>query len=172
MQRPAVFIFNHQSGADLLIGAKLLRKDATAIAKQELKFSLAGPLLMAGGVVFLDRANRKKAIEALEPAVEALRGGTSVAIAPEGTRSKDYRLGKFKKGAFHMAMQAGVPIVPMVIKNAHDAMPKGSFIIRPTTVEVVVLPPIPTTEWTVETLDDRIAEVRRLFLRELGQVEE
>lgn len=171
-QRPAVFIFNHQSGADLLIGAKLLRKDATAIAKQELKFSLAGPLLMAGGVVFLDRANRKKAIEALEPAVEALRSGTSVAIAPEGTRSKDYRLGKFKKGAFHMAMQAGVPIVPMVIKNAHDAMPKGSFVIRPTTVEVVVLPPIPTTDWTLETLDDRIAEVRGLFLQELGQVEE
>ncbi|MEM7335672.1 MAG: HAD-IB family hydrolase [Chloroflexota bacterium] len=170
--RPAVFIFNHQSSADLLIGAKLLKKDATAIAKKELQYSIAGPLLMAGGVVFVDRGDKKKAIKALEPAVEALKGGTSIAIAPEGTRSKTTKLGKFKKGAFHMAMQAGVPIVPMVIKNAHDAMPKGSFIIRPSTIEVTVLPPIPTEHWTKDNLDERIAEVRSMFLRELGQVEE
>lgn len=170
--RPAVFIFNHQSGADLLIGAKLLRKDATGIAKRELKYSLMGPLMMAGGMVFIDRGNREKAIAAMEPAVEALKNGRSLAIAPEGTRSKDYTLGPFKKGAFHMAMQAGVPIVPMVIKNAHDALPKGSFLIRKSIVEVVVLPPIPTTDWQVETLDQHIDDVRNLFLQELGQVEE
>jgi putative phosphoserine phosphatase/1-acylglycerol-3-phosphate O-acyltransferase len=170
--RPAVFIFNHQSSADLLIGAKLLKKDATAIAKKELKYSVAGPLLMAGGVVFVDRGDKKKAIKALEPAVEALKSGTSIAIAPEGTRSRTTKMGKFKKGAFHMAMQAGVPIVPMVIKNAHDAMPKGSMFIRPSTIYVTVLPPISTEHWTKENLDQRIEEVRNLFLNELGQVDE
>lgn len=169
-ERPAVFIFNHQSSADLLIGAKLLKKDATAIAKKELKYSVAGPLLMAGGVVFVDRGNRDKAIKALAPAIEALKNGTSIAIAPEGTRSRTTRLGKFKKGAFHLAMQAGVPIVPMVIKNAHDAMPRGSMIIRPSTIYVTVLPPISTKHWTRENLDQHIEDVRKLFLQELGQI--
>ena len=146
--RPAVFIFNHQSGSDMLIGAKLMREDVTAIAKQELKYSPVGPLMMAGGVVFIDRGDKEKAIESMKPAVEALQNGTSIAIAPEGTRSKDRTLGPFKKGAFHLAMQAGVPIVPIVIHNASDALPKGSYIIRSATVDVSVLDPIPTDDWT------------------------
>ena len=76
------------------------------------------------GIVFVDRADSKKAIEALEPALEALREGRSIAIAPEGTRQTTPRSGAFKKGAFHMAMQAGVPIVPIVFRNALDALPK------------------------------------------------
>lgn len=170
--RPAVFIFNHQSSVDLLIGAKLLKKDATAIAKKELQYSIAGPLLMAGGVVFVDRGDKEKAIEAMKPAVEALKTGTSIAIAPEGTRSRTTRLGKFKKGAFHMAMQAGVPVVPMVIKNAHDAMPRGSMFIRPSTIYVTVLPPVSTAGWTKENLSQKIKMVRQQFLDELGQSEE
>ena len=169
--RPAVFIFNHQSSADLFIGAKLLRQDVRAIAKQELKYTPLGPLLMAAGVVFIDRKNSKKAVDALKPAVEALQNGMSIAIAPEGTRSYDYKLGKFKKGAFHLAMQARVPIIPMVIRNAHDVMPRGSNVARSRAVEVVVLPPIPTDEWKAETINLHVAAVRSLFLHELGQVE-
>ena len=169
--RPAVFIFNHQSGTDLLIGAKLLQKDVTAIAKQELRYSLVGPLMMAGGVVFIDRKNKDKAIEQMKPAVEALQSGTSIAIAPEGTRSGTRTLGPFKKGAFHMAMEAGVPIVPIVIHNASDALPKGAVFIRSTTVDVTVLPPISTEGWTRDDLNERVAEVRGLYLKELGQSE-
>ncbi|MEZ4885077.1 MAG: HAD-IB family hydrolase [Chitinophagales bacterium] len=168
--RPAVFLFNHQSSADMFITAKLLRKDARAVAKKELKNTpIMGQLMQASGVIFVDRSNKEKAIEALAPAVEALKNGTSIMIAPEGTRSYDYTLGKFKKGAFHLAMQAGVPIVPIVIKNAHDAMPRGTNLMRPATVEVVVLPPILIEDWTLENLDERIAEVRGMYLKELGQ---
>lgn len=168
--RPAVFILNHQSAADMLIAAKLIRHDAVGIAKKELKnIPIFGQLMKAGGVIFLDRKDREKAIEAMQPAVEALQNGTSVIIFPEGTRSKDYSLGKFKKGAFHMAMQAGVPIVPIVLKNAHDAMPKDSAVFRPTLVKVVVLPPIITEGWEKEHLDQHILEVRQMFLEELGQ---
>ncbi|MGB0931033.1 MAG: HAD-IB family hydrolase [Chitinophagales bacterium] len=170
--RPAVFLFNHQSGADMFITAKLLRKDARAVAKKELKKTpIMGQLMQASGVIFVDRSNKDKAIEALKPAVEALKNGTSIMIAPEGTRSYDYTLGKFKKGAFHLAMQAGVPIVPIVIKNAHDAMPRGTSIIRPATVEVVVLPAIPIEGWNLENLEERIDEVRGMYLKELGQEE-
>jgi len=169
--RPAVFLFNHQSSADMFIVAKLLKKDAVAIAKKELKSSPLGPLMMAAGIIFIDRANKDKAIEAMKPAVDALQNGTSVAIAPEGTRSFDYNLGPFKKGAFHLAMQAGVPLVPIVIKNAHDVMPRGRSIVRPSVVEIVILKPISVKGWKKESLNEHIAEVRQLYLKELHQEE-
>ena len=118
---------------------------------------------------FLDRQDKEKAIEALKPAVEALKNGTSIIIAPEGTRSYDYNLGKFKKGAFHLAMQACVPVVPVVINNAHDAMPRGSNVFRPTAVEVTVLSPVPTAGWKVKDLDGHIERVRGMYLEVLGQ---
>ena len=167
--RPAVFIFNHQSNVDLMIIAKLLRKDAVGIAKKELEYSPLGPIFKAAGMIFIDRKNRDKAIQALKPAVEALKNGTSVGLAPEGTRSYDYTLGKFKKGAFHMAMQAKVPIVPIVIKNAHDAMPRGSSFIRPAIVDISVLKPISTKKWKPEELDKNIKKIRNKYLKELGQ---
>src|SRR5207249_47341 len=94
-------------------------------------------------------------------------GGTSLVIAPEGTRSPTPRLGPFKKGAFHMAMGAGVPIVPIVFRNSLDALPKHGLVIRPATVEVVVHPPVPTEGWRVETLERHVAEVRALFVETL-----
>ncbi len=167
--RPAVFIFNHQSNVDLIILAKLLRKDAVPIAKKELQYSPLGPIFKSAGMIFIDRSNKEKAIEALKPALEALKNGTSIGLAPEGTRSFDYKLGVFKKGAFHLAMQAKAPIVPIVIKNAHDAMPRGSSVIRPAVVEVTVLDPIPTKGWKRKDLNKNIEKVRNKFLKELGQ---
>lgn len=169
-QRPAVFIFNHQSSADLFIVSKLIRKDATGIAKKELKnMPIIGQMLMAGGAIFIDRKNREKAIEAMKPAVEALQQGTSIIIFPEGTRSRDYKLGPFKKGAFHLAMQAKVPIVPVIIRNAHDAMPRGSNLLRSVAIEVIALPPISTKGWQKAHLDRKIEKIRAMFLKELGQ---
>jgi putative phosphoserine phosphatase/1-acylglycerol-3-phosphate O-acyltransferase len=114
-------------------------------------------------VVFIDRFNHERAVAALAPAVDALHQGMSLVLAPEGTRSATPRPGRFKKGAFHMAMAAGVPVVPIVLRNTLDALPKHGIVVRPTTVEVVVHPPIPTTDWTVESLDDEIAAIHRLY---------
>jgi len=163
--RPAVFLFNHQSGIDGLLMLKLLRRDITAVGKKELLLHPAlAPLFQLGGMVFVDRSNTKAAIEQLKPAVEALHQGLSLVIAPEGTRSPTPRLGPFKKGAFHMAMQAGVPIVPVVFRNALDALPKGALVVRPATVEAVVLPPIYTDGWVRENLDAEIAAIRSRYL--------
>ena len=168
--RPAVFVFNHQSALDPVLIVKLLRRDLTGVGKQEIRRNpLFGPIFAAAGAVFVDRADSKRAIEALAPAVEALKQGRSLAIAPEGTRSPTTRLGRFKKGAFHMAMQARVPIVPIVFKNALDALPKDAIVVRPATIEAVVLPPIPTKRWKKKDLDENIAKVRAQFLEVLEQ---
>jgi putative phosphoserine phosphatase/1-acylglycerol-3-phosphate O-acyltransferase len=170
--RPAVFVFNHQSQVDFFIAAKLLRKDILGVAKKELETGLYGFMMKMAGVVFVDRADSEKAIESLKPIVDALQGGMSLAIFPEGTRSYDYKLGRFKKGPFHIAMQAGVPIVPIVIRNAHDVMPRGATFVRPSAVDIVVLPPVSTQNWKIENIDEHVQDIRQLYLDELGQVEE
>ncbi len=165
--RPAVFCFNHQSSADFFIILKLLRKDVTGIAKKELEMTPFGPIFKAMGAIFIDRTDKNKALESMKNASEILKKGTSVAIAPEGTRSGSKTLGKFKKGAFYLAIKGGVPIVPIVIKNAYMAMPKGSKIFKPTHIEVVVLDPVDTSEWKPKNIDSYVEEVRNLFLKEL-----
>jgi len=117
--------------------------------------------------VFIDRSDTAGAIEALAPAVTALHEGRSLLIAPEGTRSRTPRLGRFKKGAFHIAMQAGVPVVPVVFRNVLDALPRDALVVRPATVEAVVLPPIDTRDWTRAGLDEEIRAIRDQYLEVL-----
>jgi len=173
-ERPAVFVFNHQSKVDVVIMAKLLRRDIAGVGKKEIKsMPLIGKTLELAGTIFIDRENSASAIEAMKPLVDAMRNqGKSVAIAPEGTRSITPRLASFKKGPFHLAMQAGVPVVPVVIHNSGDVAPKGDFVFRPATVEVDVLPPVDTSDWRRETIEEHVAEIRGMFLETLGQGEE
>jgi len=77
----------------------------------------------------------------------------------------------FKKGAFHLAMQAGVPVVPIVIHNAIDVAPRGQFILRPATVKISVLPAVETTSWKATTMNQHMHEVRDMFLEELDQMQ-
>jgi HAD superfamily hydrolase (TIGR01490 family) len=167
--RPAVFIFNHQSYLDAVVIARLLRQDFTSVAKKELANTpVLGALGRLGNVAFVDRDNPAQARRALTPVVEKLRQGVSVVIAPEGTRSATHRVGPFKKGAFHVAMQAGVPIVPVVFRNTGDLLWKSSFVVRPGQVEVAVLPPISVAGWQRRELDARVARVRQLFVDTLS----
>jgi putative phosphoserine phosphatase / 1-acylglycerol-3-phosphate O-acyltransferase len=166
--RPALFLFNHQSTVDGYVLLTLLRRDFTGIAKKEVaKMPLLGQILRALDFAFIDRGNTGSSKEAMQPAVDRLRHGMSVVIAPEGTRSLTPRLGQFKKGAFHIAMQAGAPIVPVVIRNTYEVMPRGSLLFRPGTVQVCALPAIDVTTWKVEDLDRHVADVQALFQRTL-----
>jgi putative phosphoserine phosphatase/1-acylglycerol-3-phosphate O-acyltransferase len=132
-----------------------------------------GTTMELAGMVFIDRASSTSAIEAMQPLVDAMRHqDKSVVIAPEGTRTITPKLGPFKKGPFHLAIQAGVPVVPIVIHNSGDVAPKGDFVFRQATVEVDVLPAVDTRNWRAETIDEHVAEVRALFLHTLGQDEE
>jgi putative phosphoserine phosphatase/1-acylglycerol-3-phosphate O-acyltransferase len=166
--RPAVFLFNHQSALDPLLMLKIVRRDMTGVGKMELRDDpILGPLFAAAGVVFVDRPDfgeEEPAKSALAPAVRALKQGRSIAIAPEGTRSRTPRLGAFRKAAFQIAMQAGVPVVPVVFRNVLDAFPKEARVIRPATIEARVLPPIDTRSWSEETLESEITKIRDRYL--------
>jgi putative phosphoserine phosphatase/1-acylglycerol-3-phosphate O-acyltransferase len=119
-------------------------------------------------MAFVDRGSRGKAVDALAPVVEKLRDGYSIAIAPEGTRSPTPRVAPFKKGAFHMAIQGQVPIVPIVIRNAGELFWRGSTFMRSGTVDVAVMPPIAVADWTRDELDERVEEVRSRFVATLA----
>ncbi len=167
--RPAVFVFNHQSALDAVVLAKLLRRDFSGVAKQELRDQpFVGQLAQLAGAIFVDRGDTAGAIDALDAAVDALRAGTSIVIAPEGTRSATHQLGPFKKGAFHLARQAGVPIVPIVLKHTTDALPKGAWIARPGTVEVIVHSPIDTAGWHESSMNTYVAQIRQIFIDALA----
>lgn len=168
--RPCVFVFNHQSKIDPVIVMKLLRGGWTGVAKKEARSIPGfGQLFQLAGVAFVDRGNTRQAKEVLAPAVEKLRNeGISLAMSPEGTRSATPKLGPFKKGAFHIAMQAGVPMVPVVLRGAGDVMWRGAQTIRNGRIEVVVKPPVSTEEWSVDTIDRHVEEVRGMFVETLA----
>jgi len=171
--RPCVFVFNHQSQADVVILPALLRRDLAGIGKKEIgDVPILGKLMQIGGTVLIDRENAASALEAMKPLVDVLqKEGRSVCVAPEGTRSTSTNLGRFKKGAFHLAMQAGVPVVPIVIHNAIDVAPRGQYVFRPATVKISVLPAVDTSNWRPETINDHVDDVRDMFLDELDQMQ-
>ncbi len=164
-QRPAVFIFNHRNNFDPIITSALVRDNFTGVGKKELESDpLVGTLgkLMDG--VFIDRDDVKSAVEELTKVEELARKGLSVVIAPEGTRTDTTEVGPFKKGPFRIAMAAGIPIVPIVIRNAEVIGARDSALMNPGTVDVAVFPPIPVAGWTVDDLAERIAGIRQLYL--------
>jgi len=123
-----------------------------------------GQLFTLADVAFVDRTNTSKAISALQPAVDRLRRGVSIAMSPEGTRSFSPRIGAFKKGGFHMARDAGVPIVPIVIRNAGEIMWRNAKVAQEGTIEVVVHEPVPTANWTKGDLDEWVPRLRQLYI--------
>ena len=163
--RPAIFIGNHQSSLDPVIMGSLLRRDFTGISKAEARFD---PRMLAASLfldpVFIDRSNSGQSREALDKLTERIRSGTSIMIFPEGTRMPTPEPGPFKKGAFHMAMQAGVPIVPVVLRNAGQLLAPHATVVRPGTVDVCVLEPIDTADWNPEDLNTIVPEVRQRFV--------
>lgn len=166
--RPAVVVFNHQSALDALIMARLLRRDFTGLCKRELERDpLFGAAFRAAGAIFVDRQGG--GFGQLRPALDALRAGQSLAIAPEGTRSRATMPGPFKRGAFYLALRAQVPLVPVVIHNAVDALPRGSFMLRAgTTIEVEILPPLDPRAWRARQLQEHADDLRQRYLQALG----
>jgi putative phosphoserine phosphatase/1-acylglycerol-3-phosphate O-acyltransferase len=167
--RPAVFLFNHVNNFDPFIVSKVLRGGISGVGKKELQKSpLAAFLSWAMDAALIDRNDTASAVEALKPVTERLAKGISVSMSPEGTRSESGEIGPFKKGAFRMAMAAGVPVVPVVLRNADVLGGKDAATLRPGTVDVAVLPPVPTAGWTLADLPQRIEEVRAMFLATLA----
>ena len=135
----AVFCSNHESNVDPPVLFRALHPRLHVLYKAELhKFPIMGRVFDVGGFVPVDRRNRERAMAAIETAAASLRAGHPFLIFPEGTRSRTNELLPFKKGAFHLAMQAGVPMVPVVIRNAGEVLPAHSVFIAKGTVDVAV----------------------------------
>ncbi len=164
-KRPAVFLFNHRNQVDPFIAGRLISDNFTSVGKKELeKDPLMGTVGKVLDAAFIDRDDPKAAVESLYKIEELARKGISVLIAPEGTRLDTTEVGEFKKGPFRIAMAAGVPLVPIVIRNAEVIAERNSSTFNPGSVDVAVFPPISVDDWTTENLSERIAEVRQLYL--------
>jgi putative phosphoserine phosphatase / 1-acylglycerol-3-phosphate O-acyltransferase len=168
-QRPAVFIFNHRNQVDPIISGALVKDNWVGVGKKELERDpIMGPLGKLLDGVFIDRDDVNSALKTLHTVEDRARNGLSIVIAPEGTRLDTTEVGPFKKGPFRIAMAAGIPIVPIVIRNAEIIASRNSTTLNPGTVDVAVFPPIPIDDWTLQTLPERIAEVRQLYLDTLA----
>ncbi|MFN8227246.1 MAG: HAD-IB family hydrolase/lysophospholipid acyltransferase family protein [Mycobacterium sp.] len=164
-QRPAVFIFNHRNNFDPIITSVLVRDNFTGVGKKELESDpVVGTLGKLLDAVFIDRDDAKSAVAELGRVEDLARKGLSVVIAPEGTRLDTTEVGPFKKGPFRIAMAAGIPIVPIVIRNAEVIGSRDSSLMNPGTVDVAVFPPVSVADWTVDDLVERIAGIRQLYL--------
>jgi putative phosphoserine phosphatase/1-acylglycerol-3-phosphate O-acyltransferase len=164
-ERPCVFLHNHLTNFDSFLVSKVIRGGVSGVGKKEIGKNPIGALLgWALDAAMIDRSDTAKAIEQMQPLVGKLQQGVSLSIAPEGTRSTTGILGPFKKGAFHVAMQAGVPVVPVVLRNADVLGPASATMMRPGKVQLAVLPPVPTADWSVKDLNARVAEVRQMFV--------
>jgi len=168
-QRPAVFIFNHRNQVDPVIAGALVRDNWVGVGKKELeKDPIMGTLGKLLDGVFVNRDDPVAAVETMHTVEDRAKKGLSIVIAPEGTRVDTTEVGPFKKGPFRIAMAVGIPIVPIVIRNAEIVAARNSSTINPGTVDVAVFPPISVQDWTLEKLPEHIAEVRQLYLDTLA----
>ena len=164
-QKPYIFLANHQSNLDPPIMFAYLRRNLGWIAKKELfRIPIMGQAFPLGNVIPIDRSNRAAAIESTKRGAAIVRGGRSVAAYPEGTRSVDGTVKPFKKGVFFMAIEAGVPIVPLIVNDTRLVMRKGTSYCLPHEVSVELLPPISTQGYNEENVEELMEKVRAHFL--------
>jgi 1-acyl-sn-glycerol-3-phosphate acyltransferase len=141
--RAYMFISNHTSNLDPPIITRLIGRRISIMAKQELfKIPFFGRAMRAGSFVAVDRFDWKSAVGSVREAATVLQSGLGMLAFPEGTRSRNGKLLPFKKGPFHVAMEAGVPVVPVTITGSHEAWPKGKMSLRKGEVVVTFHPPI------------------------------
>jgi 1-acyl-sn-glycerol-3-phosphate acyltransferase len=140
---PVIFACNHESALDIWVLFAVLPRSFRFIAKQELfRLPIFGWYMRIGGHVPVDRSNHLRAVASLAAAGEKIRGGTSIVVFPEGTRSRTGRIGPFKKGPFVVAKEARVPIVPIAISGTGAITPSHVVEIHPGTIRVAAGEPI------------------------------
>ena len=164
-----IVVMNHQSQMDIPVLQYSLPNQLRYIGKIELKkIPIFGSALIRAGHFLIDREDHQKAMEGLKGVGEKLKErGVSVVFAPEGTRSGDGRLLPFKKGAFVMAVETGIPILPVTIDGTRNSLAKGSLWVKKAEVKVTIHEPVLTESMTYENRDELLEKVRRIMKRTL-----
>ena len=162
---PYIYMPNHQSNFDIPVLLGHLKVQFRWLAKIELfKIPIFGRAMRKAGYISIDRYNRESAIKSLKVAANKIKNGVSVLIFPEGTRSRDGDILPFKKGGFVLAIDSGVPIVPVVITGTRSIMTKGKFRVNEGQVNMVIHKPIDTSAYTRDTKAALMENVRRVIV--------
>jgi 1-acyl-sn-glycerol-3-phosphate acyltransferase len=177
-RRPYVAVSNHESLADIFLISHLPWEMKWLSKESIFRIPVMGWMMSLAGDIAVRRSERASRAEALEACRERLRNHVSVMIFPEGTRSRTDELLPFKDGAFRLAVESGVPILPLVVAGTRGAMQKGSLLFGRSRAEVRALEPIPTEGMTVadvpalrERVRDLIIAARADLMRELAAVD-
>ncbi|KAJ7506554.1 1-acylglycerol-3-phosphate O [Mycena galericulata] len=169
--RPCVFMGNHQSMLDLIPIGRLMPKRTSIMSKKSLQFTPLGPFMLMSGAIFIDRGNSTRALRSLDAAVNIMRSlRVSLWMYPEGTRHNSETPGMlpFKKGGFHLAVQSGLPIIPVVTENYWHLYHTNVF--ESGAIRVRVLPPIPTAGLTAADVPALVTLVRDQMLAALVDI--
>ncbi|MGD9082103.1 MAG: lysophospholipid acyltransferase family protein [Desulfobacterales bacterium] len=160
-----IYMPNHVSNFDIPVLQAYLPVQFRWLAKAELfKIPIFGYAMKRAGYISINRFDRKSAIQSLNKASETIRNGTSVIIFPEGTRSHNQNIQSFKKGGFVLAVDSGVPIIPVIIHGTWTIMQKKHVLVRPGNVILEIKKPINTLDYTRKTKDDLMEKVRNIIL--------
>ena len=162
---PGVCIFaaNHISNVDPLAFVPAIPRRVSVLLKSELfRIPILSTAMRLAKFVPVDRADKEAAVASVDVALGVLKEGLSLAVYPEGTRSPDGRLKPFKKGTFVLAIEAGVPIVPVSISGAQHLMRKGEWTMRPGEIVVRFGPPVDASKYTMERRMELLAGVEEL----------
>jgi 1-acyl-sn-glycerol-3-phosphate acyltransferase len=166
--RSSIIIANHQSAFDIFAIYGWYPGIFKWIMKAELKkIPLVGQACQAAGHVFIDRSNPMAAKRCLEVAERQLMDGASVVIFPEGTRTRDGKMGKFKKGAFRLAADLSLPVVPVTIRGSFERLPRNSWYVQPGTIEMIFHDPISITPYLPENIHDFMQICRHTIEKDL-----
>lgn len=162
---PRIYMTNHQSFFDIFALLAYVPVDFKFIMKQELmKIPLLGPAMRRVGYIGIEREDPRKAVESMKEAAQRIRGGVSVVMFPEGTRSLDGRLLPFKRGGFNLALRSGCDIVPVGISGSYRIVPKGSFKINKGSFDIHIGRPISIKEYSRKNIDQLMGGVREAIL--------
>jgi 1-acyl-sn-glycerol-3-phosphate acyltransferase len=161
-ERRYVYISNHASMFDIPAVVTGIPDDIRFVLKKELtRIPIWGWALKYGHYIVIDRGKARDAIKSLEEAAMRMRQGASVILFAEGTRTRDGKLQPFKRGAISLAVKAGIPVIPVTINNTFKILPKGSWHVKPTDIELVLEKPIPTDRFTGREGEQRLSQLVR-----------
>lgn len=165
--RPTIYVVNHQSTLDIPVLFMALPINFRFIVKEELRWvPLLGWYLWVAKFIFVDRTNQKRAIRSLQLAGEKIRGGKSIAVFPEGTRSAQGAVLPFKKGPFALAISARVAVCPVTIEGTWRVMPKNSFNVKAGTIRVKIGKPIDAAAFADLGRDALLKAVRDQIIKQ------
>jgi len=167
---PRIYLSNHQSYFDIFALLGFLPVSFKFILKQELmRIPLFGYTMRRAGYIGVDREDARKALKSLKLAGERLKNGASLVVFPEGTRSKDGRIQPFKRGGFRLAVKSGYDVVPVVIINSRNIVPKGSLRISKGSFTMNIGSPISVAEYSKKEIDQLMARVSEVMVRQMNE---